>query len=124
MPYMGLAAFQAEDAEWFFGREQLVAELTVRLSEKPFLAVTGPSGSGKSSVLRAGLLPTVLGGTLTWARTWTAIVLTPGARPLEELAIRVTQRGGVAAGSLLADLRDDPGHLSLAVRQGAARPSR
>jgi WD40 repeat protein/energy-coupling factor transporter ATP-binding protein EcfA2 len=116
-PYMGLAAFQVEDAGWFFGREQLIAELIVRLSEKPFLAVTGHSGSGKSSVLRAGLLPAVLGGMLAWARVWTAVVLTPGARPVEELAVRVAQRGGVAAGSLLADLRDDPGRLSLAVRQ-------
>jgi hypothetical protein len=52
-PYKGLAPFQATDAEWFFGRERLVAELTVRLSEHPFLAVVGPSGSSKSSVLRA-----------------------------------------------------------------------
>jgi hypothetical protein len=59
-PYMGLAAFQAEDAEWFFGREQLVADLLARLSEVPFLAVVGPSGSGKSSALRAGLLPAFL----------------------------------------------------------------
>ncbi len=53
-PYMGLAPFQREDAQWFFGRQRLVAELVVRLSEAPFLAVIGPSGSGKSSVLRAG----------------------------------------------------------------------
>jgi transcription antitermination factor NusG len=45
-PYMGLAAFQAEDARWFFGRDRLVAELVVRLAEAPFLAVIGPSGSG------------------------------------------------------------------------------
>ncbi|MGH8900993.1 MAG: hypothetical protein ACRDYA_04740 [Egibacteraceae bacterium] len=116
-PYMGLAAFQAEDAEWFFGREQLVAELTGRLSETAFLAVVGPSGSGKSSVLRAGLLPAVWNGTLPGANSWTTVVLTPTARPLEELAVHVALVGGVASGSLLADLRALPDHLRLAVRQ-------
>jgi WD40 repeat protein len=119
-PYRGLAAFQAEDAEWFFGREQLVAELTMRLAETPFLAVVGPSGSGKSSVLRAGLLPAVWSGTLSGASTWTTILLAPGARPLEELAIRVALAAGVASGSVLEDLRADPRRLRLAVRQALA----
>ena len=63
-PYKGLATFGAEDAEYFFGREQLVAELVSRLVGAPLLAVVGPSGSGKSSVLRAGLLPALAGGVL------------------------------------------------------------
>ena len=63
-PYKGLAAFDAEDAEYFFGRERLVAELVARLVGAPLLAVVGPSGSGKSSVLRAGLLPALAGGVL------------------------------------------------------------
>ena len=63
-PYKGLATFDAEDAEYFFGREQLVAELVARLVGAPLLAVVGPSGSGKSSVLRAGLLPALAGGVL------------------------------------------------------------
>jgi WD40 repeat protein/energy-coupling factor transporter ATP-binding protein EcfA2 len=119
-PYMGLTAFQAEDVEWFFGREQLVAELTMRLAETPFLAVVGPSGSGKSSVLRAGLLPAAWNGTLPGASTWTTILLTPGSSPLEELAIRVALTGGVASGSLLEDLLADPQRLRLAVRQALA----
>ena len=116
-PYMGLTAFQAENAKWFFGREQLVAELTMRLAETPFLAVVGPSGSGKSSVLRAGLLPAAWSGTLPGAGAWTTILLTPGPHPLEELAIRVALTGGVASGSMLEDLRSDPARLRLAVRQ-------
>jgi WD40 repeat protein/energy-coupling factor transporter ATP-binding protein EcfA2 len=119
-PYMGLAAFQAEDAEWFFGREQLIAHLTMRLAETPFLAVVGPSGSGKSSALRAGLLPAVWGGTLPGASAWTTILLTPGPRPLEELAVRVALAAGVAGGSVLEDLRADPQRLRLAVRQALA----
>ncbi len=117
-PYMGLAAFQAEDARWFFGRGRLVAELVARLAGTPFLAVIGPSGSGKSSALRAGLLPAVWA--LPGASRWKTIVLTPSAQPLEELAMRVALVRGVAPGSLLADLRASPEGLGLAVRQALA----
>ena len=63
-PYKGLATFDVDDAEYFFGRERLVAELVARLVGAPLLGVVGPSGSGKSSVLRAGLLPALAGGVL------------------------------------------------------------
>jgi WD40 repeat protein/DNA-binding SARP family transcriptional activator len=56
-PYQGLAPFEADNAEFFFGRERLVDELVGRLADAPLLALIGPSGSGKSSLLRAGLLP-------------------------------------------------------------------
>lgn len=56
-PFKGLAPFEPADAEFFFGRERLVEELLGRLEEAPFLALVGASGSGKSSLLRAGLLP-------------------------------------------------------------------
>jgi WD40 repeat protein/DNA-binding SARP family transcriptional activator/energy-coupling factor transporter ATP-binding protein EcfA2 len=56
-PFKGLAAFESVDAEFFFGRERLVDELLGRLEDAPFLALVGASGSGKSSLLRAGLLP-------------------------------------------------------------------
>ena len=56
-PYKGLAPFEPEDADLFFGRERLVEELTARLEEAPLVAIAGASGSGKSSLLRAGLLP-------------------------------------------------------------------
>src|SRR5690606_24196819 len=63
-PYKGLAAFEAADAELFHGRERLVAELVARLVQADFLAVVGASGSGKSSVVRAGLLPALAQGVL------------------------------------------------------------
>src|SRR5207244_5278967 len=56
-PFKGLAPFEADDAEFFFGRERLVDELVARLADAPLLAIVGPSGSGKSSLLRAGLVP-------------------------------------------------------------------
>jgi WD40 repeat protein/DNA-binding SARP family transcriptional activator len=56
-PFKGLAPFEPADTEFFFGRERLVDELLGRLEDAPFLALVGASGSGKSSLLRAGLLP-------------------------------------------------------------------
>ena len=119
-PYKGLAAFEAEDAEYFFGREELVAELTARLAGTRFLAVVGPSGSGKSSVVRAGLLPAVWAGALPGSKAWQTLVLTPGAHPLEELAVRVSLLRGISPGSLLQDLKADAQALHLAVKQALA----
>ena len=90
-PYKGLATFDAADAEYFFGRERLVAELVARLVGAPLLAVVGPSGSGKSSVLRAGLLPALAGGVLPGSDGWTQALIRPGERPLRELG-RATRR--------------------------------
>ena len=90
-PYKGLATFGAEDAEYFFGREQLVAELVSRLVGAPLLAVVGPSGSGKSSVLRAGLLPALAGGVLPGSANWTQALIRPGEQPMRELR-RATRR--------------------------------
>jgi ABC-type nitrate/sulfonate/bicarbonate transport system ATPase subunit len=56
-PYKGLVPFDADDTDVFFGREQLVEELVDRLDEAPFLAVVAPSGNGKSSLVRAGVVP-------------------------------------------------------------------
>ena len=84
-PFKGLASFEPVDADYFFGRERLVAELVARLVGAGFLGIVGPSGSGKSSVLRAGLLPALAGGVLPGARVWRRLLLRPGERPLEEL---------------------------------------
>jgi DNA-binding SARP family transcriptional activator/WD40 repeat protein len=90
-PYKGLATFEVDDAEYFFGRERLVAELVARLVGAPLLAIVGPSGSGKSSAMRAGLLPALAGGVLPGSDTWTQAVIRPGAHPTRELA-RATRR--------------------------------
>ena len=116
-PYKGLEAFQPDDASYFFGREELVADVLARLAASPFLAVVGASGSGKSSLLRAGLVPALWAGALPGSKHWLVRMMTPGESPLRELAMRVSLLRGLAAGSLLADLRADPRHLGLAVRQ-------
>ena len=69
-PFKGLASFEVADAPYFFGRERLVAELVARLVGAPLLGVVGPSGSGKSSVVRAGLLPALAGGVLPGSEDW------------------------------------------------------
>ncbi len=120
-PYMGLAAFEAEDAEYFFGREELVAELTARLAGTRFLAVVGPSGSGKSSLVRAGLLPAVWSGALPGSEDWKTLVLTPGSHPLEQLAVRIALLNGYTAGALLRELEEDHRSLHLAVEQALAK---
>jgi WD40 repeat protein/serine/threonine protein kinase len=88
-PYKGLRPFDEADASDFFGREALVERLVVRLSEQVdgsrFLGVVGPSGSGKSSVVRAGLVPALRRGVLPGSDTWFFVEMSPGARPFEEL---------------------------------------
>ncbi len=88
-PYKGLARFEAADAANFFGRERLVAELIARLAESPLLAVVGPSGSGKSSLVRAGLLPALDAGILPAGQQWRSTILCPGPHPTQELARRL-----------------------------------
>ncbi|MFJ5546372.1 DNA-binding protein [Streptomyces sp. NPDC093225] len=79
-PYLGLARYEPGDRELFFGRDQLVDDLVVLAREHRVVAVFGPSGSGKSSLLRAGLVPRLQesGGAAAAIR-----LLTPGAHPLE-----------------------------------------
>lgn len=82
-PYLGLATFQPDDADRFFGRSELVDELCRRINGSSFLAVFGPSGSGKSSLLRAGLLAALE------PEHCSAVLVTPGTRPLTELRARL-----------------------------------
>jgi WD40 repeat protein/DNA-binding SARP family transcriptional activator len=84
-PYKGLARFETEDAEFFFGREHMVAEAIGRLVGGRFLALVGASGSGKSSLLRAGLLHALRSGALPGSDRWTYSVIRPGNHPLEQL---------------------------------------
>ncbi|WP_194238407.1 nSTAND1 domain-containing NTPase [Streptomyces spongiae] len=112
-PYVGLAPFQQSDADTFFGRENLTDKLVEHLKEKRFLVLFGASGSGKSSVLRAGVLPAFPGKP--------ALVLTPGPHPLEECAIQLAARAHITPGSLRAELASEPRTLHRVVRQILAR---
>src|SRR5215211_2943882 len=85
-PFRGLAPFDAAHAEYFAGRERLTAELVARLVGSTLLTVIGPSGSGKSSAVRAGLLPALAEGIVPGAERWRQAVMRPGAHPLAELS--------------------------------------
>jgi serine/threonine protein kinase/DNA-binding SARP family transcriptional activator/WD40 repeat protein len=85
-PYKGLEPFLESDAHDFHGREELVQEMVATLRDHPMLAVVGPSGIGKSSVVRAGLLPALRGGAIEGSEGWLVADLSPGAHPFEELA--------------------------------------
>jgi DNA-binding SARP family transcriptional activator/WD40 repeat protein len=84
-PFKGLASFDVEDADVFFGRERLVAEMVARLTGAPLLGIVGPSGSGKSSALRAGLLAALADGVLPGSEDWELALLRPGEHPLGTL---------------------------------------
>lgn len=88
-PYKGLRAFEASDADSFAGRERIVADLLRRSGESGrsgrFVALVGPSGSGKSSIVRAGVLPALRRGEVAGSDGWFITAMTPGIRPFEAL---------------------------------------
>ncbi|GAB4379293.1 MAG: caspase family protein [Elainellaceae cyanobacterium] len=85
-PYLGLRAFSEEDTDFFFGRDNLTRQLVNALSQRSFLAVVGASGSGKSSVVQAGLLSQLRSGkVLPYSQQWWMRVMRPGATPVESL---------------------------------------
>jgi len=83
-PYLGLDAFHEADAELFFGRGRVVLTLIERLHERRLLTIVGPSGSGKSSLIRAGLIPALRAGTSFGAEYWHILPpMLPGSNPLD-----------------------------------------
>jgi WD40 repeat protein len=91
-PYKGLARFETVDAGFFFGREQVVAEAIGHLVGGRFLALVGPSGSGKSSLLRAGLMHALGSGALPGSDRWAYSVIRPGNHPLDALGDALNER--------------------------------
>ena len=114
-PYKGLAAYEEEDEAYFFGREPVVAELCARLAGTLFLSVIGPSGSGKSSAVRAGLLPALRDGCVPGSASWKTAVLIPGAQPLASLALAASQFSDTNPGKFYAQLRKDNQALTKAL---------
>ena len=114
-PFMGLKYFDAAHADLFFGRETLTTELTAHLQQNNFLAVVGASGSGKSSLVRAGLVPA-----LQQAQPSLKIhIFTPTDQPLEALATTLTRHtDSVGETAKFIDaLASDPRSLHLAARR-------
>ena len=107
-PYRGLSSFQPEDADRFFGREEMVADLIKRLQSQKVLVVGGSSGSGKSSLVRAGLIASLRDGAIPGSENWRVELFTPGRDALSELYFR---------------LRGDADHVRVRLEEFVARPS-
>ena len=128
-PYQGLAPFETDDTELFFGRTQATRDLLDRLGPRlkergSILLVSGASGVGKSSLLRAGLMPALAKGmpAVPGSSCWTRLVMTPTATPLRTLAETWTAAYGGQVEAVHERLRDDPqalpaGRLVLVVDQ-------
>ena len=113
-PYKGLRPFEEADAADFFGREELVTQLADHLAESGpgarLLAVVGPSGSGKSSIVRAGLVPALRRGAVAGSERWFIVEMHPGGRPFDELERALLDVAVRRPPSLLDELeRDDEG---------------
>ena len=110
-PYKGLRPFQEADAADFFGRDALIQQLLTRLREDVdytrFLAVVGPSGSGKSSVVKAGLLPALRQGALPGSQDWFMATITPGTHPLDELEVGLLRVAAQKPANLIDQLKRD-----------------
>jgi tetratricopeptide (TPR) repeat protein len=133
-PFQGLQYFDEKDSARFFGRETLVAKIVGRLTKTRFLTVIGASGSGKSSVVRAGVIPALRRGERladgslppTDSGQWDIRILTPSAHPLDALAASLTRdsESVSAMTTLHADLLQDPNSLSLAARRALAQENK
>jgi WD40 repeat protein len=137
-PYRGLSAFEERDAAFFFGREAAASQVLDRMSRQlagaGLLVVSGVSGAGKSSLLRAGVIPRIRGTGLAAApeaAAWPCLVLTPTRAPLDELALRIAVLGRTDAGVVRRAAQLDLAAFALTVRQaalagapGAGPPSR
>jgi len=128
-PFPGLRPFRSDEDYLFFGREQQTSELLVRLRDHRLIAVVGTSGSGKSSLVRAGLLPELQGGTLNRAGSaWEIALLRPGADPITHLARALQDTGLYNADDadvipqLVATLRRSATGLAEALRQSTIEP--
>lgn len=110
-PYKGLRAFHSADNQDYFGRENVTAKLVKRVEEAHefgrFLAVIGPSGSGKSSLVKAGLIPALWRGDLPGSEKWFIVEMLPGAHPLDELEIALTRIAANQSGGLNEQLSRD-----------------
>lgn len=93
-PYPGLRPFETHEAHLFFGRERQVGEILARLERDRFVAVVGVSGSGKSSLVKAGLIPALERGSVQDAAAqWRTVVIRPAGNPFESLRACLEQQG-------------------------------
>lgn len=119
-PYPGMRPFGETDSAQFFGRAQMVNEMVERLRLHPFLTLIGPSGSGKSSLIYAGLLPELRRSQRFENASWRVLTFRPGSEPLERLAAALAEHLPDTASDIASALRQHPASLTTYLRQMAA----
>jgi hypothetical protein len=92
-PFVGLRAFEEDEGYLFFGRKTEINDLLKKFSGSRFLAVIGSSGSGKSSLVKSGLLPAIHSGSLASGHDWHVATMRPEGQPLSNLAKALTEKG-------------------------------
>ena len=135
-PYRGLEVFEEKHARFFFGRKAQVdwllshrlAPMAESSHARRFLAILGPSGSGKSSLALAGLIPALKAGKVEGSAGWPIVVFRPGSNPLESLAIELSRAGlaessAAAIQGLISSLLDDRTTLHLTARLALKAPA-
>jgi hypothetical protein len=123
-PYVGLDAFHENNSEVFYGRARLVSDLVKKLKTSRFLAVLGPSGSGKSSVVRAGLIPVLQQGALLSGAEWLYLApIVPGSDPLANLARLVTSaiELDISVEDMIEQLAASPAYLAQTLAERVRR---
>ena len=113
-PFKGLNAFRESDADWFFGREEAVKGILEIVAREPLVAVVGPSGSGKSSLVLAGLVPRLKRGVLPGSESWRYFpTVTPGGDPLLSLlqAVRGYERDAARSAEQKSMLQRSPSYF-------------
>ncbi|MCE9576281.1 MAG: protein kinase [Deltaproteobacteria bacterium] len=125
-PYAGLSSFQEADADRFFGRGREIAAMVTRIRDRPIMGIVGASGVGKSSFIRAGVVPTLKRS----GENWEALIVRPGRQPMAALANLLSPMVGtsntltedLSAQQKLAErLMREPGHLGAVLRSRARR---
>ena len=105
-PYRGLEAFEQADAADFFGREHAVAEMVGVLATEHLLVVVGPSGIGKSSVVKAGLVPALRRGAVAGSESWLVTEMTPGRSPFDQLTAALERVATVEVPDVVGEITD------------------
>ncbi len=125
-PYSGLSAFQESDADKFFGRPREIEAAIARIRQHPLMAIVGSSGCGKSSFVRAGVVPALKRS----GEQWDTTVIRPGRDPMGSLAIVAAAMSGLGDSvsedspefqQILDRLRVEPGYLGTVMRERARR---
>ena len=129
-PYAGLSSFQESDAARFFGRSREIAAAVNKIRDRPIMGVVGPSGVGKSSFVRAGLVPALKQS----GEQWETLVIRPGRSPLAAIAAMMSPMVSSTSTSVVDDIKEqadlarqlaaEPGKMGQVLRSRARRANR